>query len=98
MQRGLRVRMGIHWCDPVLRKDSFTMRPTYVGESINEGIALLRHSMGGTIVIDQEMYNRILSPSSSVDPFSINPLGVVTVGGITLPIFKVLLSLFKSVI
>lgn len=54
---------------------------------------MLAYTQGSTIVLDQEMYNRLMSTSNTmdIDPFTINTIGGKYIDGKTLSLFKVIM-------
>lgn len=57
-------------------------------------------TQGGTIVLDQDMYNKLMAPSgtSEVDPFCINPISSFTQDGKTMPLFKLVPATLKDLL
>lgn len=59
VQRGLRVRMGIHWGAPECEKDPITRRMDYYGPMVNRAARINASADGGQLMASQDVLNEI---------------------------------------
>lgn len=57
--RGLSVRMGAHWGDPVCEPDPITKRMDYFGQMVNKASRISSVADGGQITVSQDFINEI---------------------------------------
>lgn len=59
VQRGLRVRMGIHWGAPQCERDPITRRMDYYGPMVNRAARINASADGGQLMASQDVINEI---------------------------------------
>ncbi|OCF34239.1 adenylate cyclase [Kwoniella heveanensis BCC8398] len=59
IQRGLRVRMGVHWGAPECEKDPITRRMDYYGPMVNRAARINASADGGQLMASQDVINEI---------------------------------------
>lgn len=59
VQRGLRVRMGVHWGAPECEKDPITRRMDYYGPMVNRAARINASADGGQLMASQDVLNEI---------------------------------------
>jgi adenylate cyclase len=59
VQRGLRVRMGIHWGSPQCERDPITRRMDYYGPMVNRAARINASADGGQLMASQDVINEI---------------------------------------
>lgn len=65
--RGLSVRMGIHWGQPVSHRDEVTRRMDYYGSMVNRSARICASADGGEICVSSDVVNVI--QQLLVDPY-----------------------------
>lgn len=59
VQRGLRVRMGIHWGSPQCERDPITRRMDYYGPMVNRAARIQASADGGQLMASQDVINEL---------------------------------------
>ncbi|KAG0347537.1 cysteinyl-tRNA synthetase [Podila humilis] len=59
LYRGLSVRMGIHWGNPVSHRDEVTRRMDYYGQMVNRSARISNLADGGEICVSSDVINVI---------------------------------------
>ncbi|WVQ75607.1 hypothetical protein IAR50_005235 [Cryptococcus sp. DSM 104548] len=59
VQRGLRVRMGVHWGSPECERDPITRRMDYYGPMVNRAARINASADGGQLMASQDVLNEI---------------------------------------
>lgn len=59
VQRGLRVRMGVHWGAPSCERDPITRRMDYYGPMVNRAARINASADGGQLMASQDVINEI---------------------------------------
>ncbi|WVQ83638.1 hypothetical protein IAT38_005780 [Cryptococcus sp. DSM 104549] len=59
VQRGLRVRMGVHWGAPECEKDPITRRMDYYGPMVNRAARINASADGGQLMASQDVLNEL---------------------------------------
>ena len=59
VQRGLRVRMGVHWGAPSCERDPITGRMDYYGPMVNRAARINASADGGQLMASQDVINEI---------------------------------------
>lgn len=59
IQRGLRVRMGVHWGAPECERDPITRRMDYYGPMVNRSARIQSSADGGQLMASQDVINEI---------------------------------------
>ena len=59
VQRGLRVRMGVHWGAPQCERDPITRRMDYYGPMVNRAARINASADGGQLMASQDVINEI---------------------------------------
>ena len=59
VQRGLRVRMGVHWGNPQCERDPITGRMDYYGPMVNRAARINASADGGQLMASQDVINEI---------------------------------------
>lgn len=67
VQRGLRVRMGIHWGSPQCERDPITRRMDYYGPMVNRAARINASADGGQLMASQDVINEIQSLKTSIE-------------------------------
>jgi adenylate cyclase len=67
VQRGLRVRMGIHWGNPQCEKDPITRRMDYYGPMVNRAARINASADGGQLMASQDVINELQAIREYVD-------------------------------
>ncbi|ORX39455.1 hypothetical protein BD324DRAFT_333519 [Kockovaella imperatae] len=67
VQRGLRVRMGIHWGAPQCERDPITGRMDYYGPMVNRAARINASADGGQLMASQDVINEIQSLREFLD-------------------------------
>jgi adenylate cyclase len=57
--RGLSVRMGIHWGNPVWEKDPITRRMDYFGPMVNKSARVSASADGGQIMVSSDVHKEV---------------------------------------
>ncbi|WWC95139.1 hypothetical protein V866_001993 [Kwoniella sp. B9012] len=61
IQRGLRVRMGVHWGSPECERDPITRRMDYYGPMVNRAARINASADGGQLMASGDVINEITS-------------------------------------
>ncbi|WVN89993.1 uncharacterized protein L203_105224 [Cryptococcus depauperatus CBS 7841] len=61
VQRGLRVRMGVHWGAPECEKDPITRRMDYYGPMVNRAARINASADGGQLMASQDVLDEMSS-------------------------------------
>eukprot|EP00002_Diphylleia_rotans_P011899 TRINITY_DN233_c0_g2_i11.p1 TRINITY_DN233_c0_g2~~TRINITY_DN233_c0_g2_i11.p1 ORF type:complete len:1491 (-),score=353.01 TRINITY_DN233_c0_g2_i11:2172-6428(-) len=83
---GLRVRMGIHWGEPICKEDPITGRMDYFGQVVNKAARVGGFPKGGQIAISDAAYEQIIDKIESLGSPRIRDLGEHTLKGISTPV------------
>eukprot|EP00759_Apiculatamorpha_spiralis_P034363 PhF_6_TR35414/c0_g1_i1/m.51545 len=91
--RGLRIRMGIHTCTPLLHFDPTSQRMDYMGPTVNLSARVASSGFGGEIVISKETYEwlglasgeRVGTRARAIVPVTIEDIGTFNLKGIREP-------------
>jgi adenylate cyclase len=67
IQRGLSVRMGIHWGVPSCERDPITRRMDYYGPMVNRAARINASADGGQLMASQDVINEIKALSKFLD-------------------------------
>lgn len=67
ISRGLSVRMGIHWGDPVWEKDPITRRMDYFGPMVNKASRVSASADGGQIMVSSKINKVVQSYKAFLD-------------------------------
>ena len=67
VQRGLRVRMGVHWGSPQCELDPITRRMDYYGPMVNRAARINASADGGQLMASQDVINEIQAFSAYID-------------------------------
>ena len=67
VQRGLRVRMGIHWGSPSCERDPITRRMDYYGPMVNRAARINASADGGQLMASQDVLNELQAFREYVD-------------------------------
>jgi len=67
VQRGLRVRMGIHWGAPSCERDPITRRMDYYGPMVNRAARINASADGGQLMASQDVLNELHELREYVD-------------------------------
>ena len=67
VQRGLRVRMGIHWGSPSCERDPITRRMDYYGPMVNRAARINASADGGQLMASQDVLTEIREIREYVD-------------------------------
>lgn len=67
VQRGLRVRMGVHWGSPQCERDPITRRMDYYGPMVNRAARINASADGGQLMASQDVINEIQALRELVD-------------------------------
>lgn len=59
VQRGLRVRMGVHWGSPQCERDPITHRMDYYGPMVNRSARINASADGGQLMASQDVIHEI---------------------------------------
>lgn len=59
VQRGLRVRMGVHWGAPSCERDPITRRMDYYGPMVNRSARINASADGGQLMASQDVINEV---------------------------------------
>ncbi|ODN77508.1 hypothetical protein L202_04679 [Cryptococcus amylolentus CBS 6039] len=59
VQRGLRVRMGVHWGSPECERDPITRRMDYYGPMVNRAARINASADGGQLMASRDVLNEI---------------------------------------
>eukprot|EP00002_Diphylleia_rotans_P000457 TRINITY_DN1023_c0_g1_i11.p1 TRINITY_DN1023_c0_g1~~TRINITY_DN1023_c0_g1_i11.p1 ORF type:complete len:2307 (+),score=387.96 TRINITY_DN1023_c0_g1_i11:43-6963(+) len=73
--KGIRVRMGIHWCEPLYREDPMTQRIEYFGKPVIHANRVGDFPSGGQIVLSESAYEQIQNDLDDIGPPLIKDLG-----------------------
>lgn len=67
VQRGLRVRMGIHWGAPQCERDPITRRMDYYGPMVNRAARINASADGGQLMASQDVIGEITAIREYLD-------------------------------
>jgi class 3 adenylate cyclase len=97
LSRGLRVRAGIHVCDPICALDSVTGRMDYHGPSVNRSARVAGSGAGGQIVISQRCYDNVKHLTNELS-FVVSDLGIHNFKGLESPehVYQVVPKMFQG--
>eukprot|EP00002_Diphylleia_rotans_P021826 TRINITY_DN4256_c0_g1_i1.p1 TRINITY_DN4256_c0_g1~~TRINITY_DN4256_c0_g1_i1.p1 ORF type:complete len:695 (-),score=101.70 TRINITY_DN4256_c0_g1_i1:458-2542(-) len=76
--RGLRVRMGIHWGEPLTRDDPITGRVEYFGQVVHRANSIANYPKGGQIVLSEAAFEAVQAELMSLGSPHIKDLGSIT--------------------
>lgn len=80
--RGLRIRMGVHYGEPVCEQDHLSARIEYYGPVVNVAARIAAFAAGGQILMSTEVYARCMNGVAKVEPCVVDPLGNCQVKGL----------------
>ncbi|KAF9288576.1 cysteinyl-tRNA synthetase [Mortierella alpina] len=72
MYRGLSVRMGIHWGQPVSHRDEVTRRMDYYGSMVNRAARICASADGGEICVSSDVMSVMQQLLQLADPESLD--------------------------
>ena len=75
VQRGLRVRMGVHWGAPQCERDPITRRMDYYGPMVNRAARINASADGGQLMASQDVINEIEALSEYLHSLDEQALG-----------------------
>lgn len=78
--------MGVHVGDPVCEEDPITRRMDYHGPIVNAAARISAFARGGQILVNPDMYVRIIAGIARLEPFLIEPIGRCYLKGIKDPV------------
>jgi adenylate cyclase len=67
VQRGLRVRMGVHWGAPACERDPITRRMDYYGPMVNRAARINASADGGQLMASQDVIGEITAIREYLD-------------------------------
>ena len=67
VQRGLRVRMGVHWGMPQCERDPITRRMDYYGPMVNRAARINASADGGQLMASQDVINEVQALREYID-------------------------------
>eukprot|EP00002_Diphylleia_rotans_P005174 TRINITY_DN142_c0_g1_i10.p1 TRINITY_DN142_c0_g1~~TRINITY_DN142_c0_g1_i10.p1 ORF type:complete len:744 (-),score=160.74 TRINITY_DN142_c0_g1_i10:408-2639(-) len=83
---GLRVRMGVHWGEPICKEDPLTGRMDYFGPVVNKAARVGGYPKGGQIVLSDTAYEQIKGDLEGLGSPFIKELGEKELKGISTPV------------
>eukprot|EP00002_Diphylleia_rotans_P006346 TRINITY_DN1572_c0_g1_i7.p1 TRINITY_DN1572_c0_g1~~TRINITY_DN1572_c0_g1_i7.p1 ORF type:complete len:1163 (+),score=185.46 TRINITY_DN1572_c0_g1_i7:1196-4684(+) len=83
---GLRVRMGIHWGEPICKEDPITGRMDYFGPVVNKAARVGGFPKGGQVVLSDSAYEEIKNDLEGIGSPFIRELGEKELKGISTPV------------
>eukprot|EP00002_Diphylleia_rotans_P000123 TRINITY_DN1006_c0_g1_i15.p1 TRINITY_DN1006_c0_g1~~TRINITY_DN1006_c0_g1_i15.p1 ORF type:complete len:458 (+),score=106.05 TRINITY_DN1006_c0_g1_i15:183-1376(+) len=81
--KGIRVRMGVHFGEPLCKEDPVTGRMDYFGQVVNKAARVGGYPQGGQIAISDSAYEEIQSELDSLGRPAVRDLGEHMLKGIT---------------
>lgn len=85
LQRGLRVRMGVHWCEPEAYVDPTTGRMDYAGPEVNRASRVAQAAYGGQILLSAATWDALKDDETLTDSAITVDLGAHQLRGIDSP-------------
>jgi predicted ATPase/class 3 adenylate cyclase len=85
LNRGLRVRMGVHVGEPECRVDGRTGRVDYVGRAVNAAARVASAGHGGQVLVSGAVWDQVAG-SAELQGQSVRPLGTFRLRGLDSPL------------